>query len=356
MTRNFLSQKELACLLNVKTRTLKNWIYEKNTLPEEKYKKLIKIEPSLQKFNLWIIKFLDKNWGAIKGGQKVIENVDLKKKMFLLRKKKEIKRNNKIKFKKKKINYFLKKSIDPKKVLAIALLTDGSLSPKDNYRISFYTKDQKLKKLLFGIIDYLSIFHPSIYFDRKKQGYLIRLSDRKLAKKLLDLCPNYKTAPSLNQKIKEYFDEPQPNIQFLNKANINTQIFCLKMAFSCDGSISLNKNGGYELNLSCYHPLLCLEWQKFLKKFKINGKIGKDKKAWGEVDGIRIYDRKSISNFLKLGGFIEGVKISNKSNIYKCIEKNKLLKELVKKWPRSLAWQSTRALNCGETDKPKLKL
>lgn len=342
---NNFSERKMARYLSTKRRTLKNWIDERNTLPYQVYNKILNECPTLKIFEKYT-KDISNNWRSIKGGNKS-SRVNIKEKMRLLRIKKEIKRELKTKKKKRK-NLELNKKIDLKKIIAIALLTDGYLSSKDCYRINFYSKDIVLKNYIHNILDNISNYQINSYFDKKKKGHFVRLCDIGLANELLNFCPNYKTSPSVNQEIDDYMKEAQPTIKFLKNSNKETKILCLRMAFSTDGSISLNKNGGYELNLACYHPKLCLEWQELIEEFKINAKIGKDKKEWGGVDGLRIYDLESITKFFRLGGFIDGVKISNKSKFYKGIEKNKLLRAIVER-PRGLAWTRFKLISLGVT-------
>lgn len=121
--------------------------------------------------------------------------------------------------------------------------------------------------------------------------------------------------------------EKQPTINFLNDRSSQTKIWCIRFAFSTDGSISLSKRGDVELTLSCAHPKLCLEWKALLEKFGLKGKLHVDSDSWSGIYGLRFYNRKSVENFAKMGGFVPGVKVTRNSKYYRGIEKNELLKE-----------------------------
>jgi len=330
----FSKNREMAFFFEVKEKTLKNWINERNTLPEQIFNQIIETKPKFKKFTKFIIKNLDDNWGAIKGGMvRTQEKQQVILRMTKLREDKERKRQYIDSKKKKFLRKPLKKAwykklkkhnINLKKVLAVAILTDGSLSISGS-RICYYTKDEELKYFVFFLLNEVSSFSPTLYKYKKKEVYFVRVSDKNLANELRSLSPNFKTSPSQNQEIKDYMAEPQPNLNFLIHSNLETKQFCLRLAFTTDGSISKFKDGRFELTLACHHPQLCKQWIQILKGFDICSYLGNDKKTWAGVDGVRIYKKDSIIKFRQMDGFIDGVKISKKSKIYKGLEKNKLL-------------------------------
>jgi len=336
---NSLSVKEVCKIFNIKKTTLYNWLNENATLPSRAFKKIVQKTPQLKNFNKYIIKKLPKNWGQVKGGKiKVSKIADIKEFTTFLRMKKRQKRLLDAKKRKEKIiikNEFtesiIKKNVDLKCILATCILTDGSLTiTGDHYRISYYTVDQTLRNIMYYILFRLSKFIPS-KAKSKKDVFAIRVSDNILGQELLKLSPSYKKLPSKNQLISSYLNETQPSLNFLNRCNENTKILCIRFAFSTDGSISLSKKGNFELTLRCYHPKLCKDWMKILNSYGIKGHKGRLKKSWSGVGGVRIYDINSIKNFRKLGGFIDGVKITGKSKYFKGLKKNQLLREVINK-------------------------
>ena len=346
MLLNTLSFVQTAQSLNISRTTLRHWLGETRTLPKDAFSIMCDSNPKLKVYRRHILSELPENWGQIKGGKnKASLTQDLNKVLIRVRAMKEEKRKSSALVSKRKIrpiNSILaeihNEGADPLIVLAMGLITDGSLTISGNsYRICYYTKDQVLRRLSKALLYNLSLFVPS-EAKTKKKVYAIRVTDADLAKKLLALSPSYKTSPYHGQTKASYLAEPQPSIKFLGGCNQKTLQWGIRFAFSADGSISISKNNVIELNLSCYNPTLCHEWLKVLKKFEISGHIGNDRTGWAGVKGIRIYDANSIRNFAKIGGFINGVRISGKSKRYKGLAKNKLLNQAIR--ARSSAWSA----------------
>lgn len=225
------------------------------------------------------------------------------------------------------LNRIVNKGVNLKSLLATCLLTDGSLQRTGNssYRIAFYTSDSVLRDFVYSLLFRLSRYTPTIYRD-KGGAYSVRVCDFHLAKELLELSPSFKKSPNRCQPVHSYLMEKQPTITFLDSYDLQTKKICARFAFSADGSISLDKRGVSELTLRCSHPRLSLEWQKILMGFGMIGRIRKDKFSWSGVGGVRFYNKQSLKKFLKMGGFIPGVKITRKSRFYAGIEKNTILK------------------------------
>lgn len=147
------------------------------------------------------------------------------------------------------------------------------------------------------------------------------ITDKFLGKSLFELSPEYRTFP-LEEKT-------QPTIRFLEDKNLQTKIWALRFAFTTDDCISLSKRSKPELGFACCNRNMAKEWQAFLRQFGLNAHIARNGRYKQGVAGLRIYDFKSIRNFYKLGGFIDGVKISRKSTKYMGMQKNGLLRKVV---------------------------
>ena len=328
------SQRELAKLLEVNRSTLKNWMNERLTLPCVIFEKICFEFKEANEFNKFITQSLPDNWGAKKGGDfrtKQIKNINNYFKV--LRNKKEEKRQKYHLNLKKKIDnkqlYFIDKKVDINCLLATYILTDGSLLNKNgNYRIGLYTKDEILKDISYSLLFKKSRYIPSLT-KTKKGVYFIRVNDNYLAGELLKINSSYKKLPSKNQSIKEYYKEVQPSLEFIKKANKETLIYCIRLAFSTDGYISLSKNGTITAGITCYHPNLCKEWVKILSLCNLKSTIINRKNSWCGVSEIRL-PKESIPIFWEIGGFINGVKISNKSKKYNGWTKNSLLEKVIK--------------------------
>ena len=220
--------------------------------------------------------------------------------------------------------------IDLKAILAVCLLTDGSMQVKGNhFRISFSTSDLIFRDLIFSLINELSVKVPSIDFT-KKRNYLIRVSDELLGHRMLALSPNYKTSPTWKHQTKEeYLQEPQPTLKFLAGANQQTKLWALRFGFTSDGCISVRVKGQAAIELACYHPTLAPEWKDFAQSFGFKINITKSKNSWCIISGIRIQTQAGFKKFYNLGGFIDDVKISRKSKRFCGMAKNELLEIVV---------------------------
>jgi len=335
---NGLSGSSGAKFLGVGKTTFKQWIRERHTLPENVFFAICEKTPALKICKDKVVRKLPENWGQVKGGKSRIQKTqNLYKYLERVRSIKNKKRLiEAASFKKGVVvnnyalNKILKSNVNPYFILATCLLTDGSLTTDgNNYRICYYTKDVALRKFMKALLLKLSKFVPS-ETPTKEGVYAIRVSDNYLAKKLLKLSPSYKKNPQNGESKEKYLSKPQPSLKFLERAEKETAKWCIRFAFSADGSISISRSNTIELNLACYHPTLSLEWIKILKRYGIIGYLGKEKTSWSGIDGVRIYDVNSLKNFAELGGFIQKVRITNKSKRYKGLEKNTLLKKAIR--------------------------
>lgn len=323
-----LSQRKTAEILGTKRRTYKDWLSEKTTLPLSVFEKICTLLPPALDFKKDIIKKLPGNWGKSKGGKKRSKDPSFLEMLAQFRKERA-KRRAKLKGKllleeNSYITYLNNKNIDFKAILAVCLLTDGTISLKEK-RMEYSTKDPILRDILFHLFYKLSKYMPYTLKD-KKGVYRVRLTDATLLQQLFDLSSSYKTSPGKSRIADYCSSENQPTISFLDKCDTLTIRECIRAAFSTDGCIS--KNG--ILMLSCSHPGLCEEWRILLAKEGISTNIWKNKYSWSGILGVGTCKKENIKKFQSFGGFIRGVKISSKSKGFKGIEKNELLQQIVK--------------------------
>ena len=220
-----------------------------------------------------------------------------------------------------------KQKVDLYSILAVCLLTDGSMQVKNNsFRLAYASQDRRLLSILWSLMNELSDYLPIV---TGFQIFTIRLSDKELGEKLAGLCPNYKTSPVHYEKINDYLATPQPSLSFLEAANMRTKRRAIRFGFSADGCVSFSKYNKPEINLACHHPTLVYEWKRILQRVGINAKIARSKNSWCNITGVRFQDMESIKKFYKLGGFLDGVKISRKSKKFTGMEKNALLEKII---------------------------
>ena len=324
---HFRTQVALSQFLGLHKHTIRGWIHERNNIPKSVFQKILDAYPLYNFFTEFIEQELPWNWGCIKGGKKrVAELEDLSAYLRYVRSfiPNRIENNEADKsfIQNSLLDELIESNVNLLSILAICLQTDGSLLKQGNsYRLVFSSFDSILVDFVKALISKLSSFNPSINVG-SKGGWNVCLSDKGLGGRLLQLSPEYRTFP--------VDESAQPSIKFLYNKNIQTKIWAIRFAFTTDGSISLSKNNKPELNFACYNKNISEEWQRFLTPFGINGHVAKCKKSKQGVSGVRIYDFKSIHNFYKLGGFIEGVKISRKSTRYTNMEKNELLRNVIR--------------------------
>lgn len=323
-----LSQHKIAKIFNIKRRTYRSWLYEETTLPLIIFENLCHLEPSLKRFEVYIKEKLPSNWGQKKGGERVSKSSNIINKMKRIREikdKKRIQTKRKLKINKKNsyLRYLENNKIDFAPLLATCLLTDGSVSFKEN-RMEFASKDIILRDMVFYFFHKLSKYPPLIYYD-KNSIFHVRLTDSKLVFKLSNLTPSFKTSSAKNQSIKDYLKEKQPTIKFLQDYNRKVIRECIRLAFTTDGSITHCGN----LLLSCSHPKLCKEWKEILDNNGIKVNIWKNITSWSGLVGVGTSNIEQIKNFQKIGGFIPRVRVSLKSKHYVGWEKNKVLNYII---------------------------
>ncbi len=321
---HFGTQAALGRFLETPKNTVKGWIHEKSNLPKSVFQQLIKLYPSYNYFETFIEEELPWNWAWIKGGKVTASKSDICERLSYARSFIEscrVRRLKKGEVYNSIVDELLKQNVDLKSILAVCLLTDGCLSVEGRtHRISIFSKDPIIIKFSRALLLKLSKFEPAVYKGSKGVS-IVRLTDNNLARELLKLSPEFRTFPPEGR--------PQPTISFLKTANQQTKKWAIKVALTLDGSICLSKYLKPELNLACYNKTTCEEWQKLFVEFGIRGNVSYSNRSKQGAIGVRIFNYSSIYNFYKIGGFMEGVKISKKSTRFCGIEKNTLLNKVI---------------------------
>jgi hypothetical protein len=209
-------------------------------------------------------------------------------------------------------------------LLAALLFTDGYLHRRG--LVGYASRDQILMNIFIDLVRGNSEKPPNLLrrSDGRLEAYVF---DSKLVEKLLLLSPSYKKSPR-NLSKEEYLREPQPTVDFLLAQDVKTRICSVRLAMSADGCITTYrlKNGRLRprLMLCCANPSLVKGWRKVFWSLGIQTGI-KFGRKWSGVEGIMIWKKEMIEFFRKLGGFVDGVKISRKSPNFAGMEKNTLL-------------------------------
>ena len=143
----------------------------------------------------------------------------------------------------------------------------------------------------------------------------------------MNIAGNTKTKHAAGQTVTEYLKEPQPHLEYLINAPETEQKIALRIWASTEGSIGISKRYKWlypDLRIGCAHPILAKQLQYIAQQHGIHFVIRKNKRTWSGIGRISNTTLIGCRNFLKLGNFIEGVKIRS-SPYHRGIEKNILL-------------------------------
>lgn len=226
------------------------------------------------------------------------------------------------------ISYWINKKVNlTKSVIIPLLLTDGGEKPASIFcsgasdivhklwSDAFYYEFNKLPSSYK--LPYKSIFITSHRVPLNILG------------KIKDFCPNFKTAPR-NEPIEKYQNLPQPTISYLFKSPELEQQIAVRLWAITEGSISIHNSKTEKLitpnfRIACAHPTLTKELQEITKNNKINMSIKKGY-TWSGIGGLQTTSINSVINFLKIGGFIRGVKVAkSRSKVFGGFDKQDVL-------------------------------
>jgi len=216
-------------------------------------------------------------------------------------------------------------------IICPCLQTDGSIGQQKS-RIRFFGKNKRLHDYFVDAIYYEYNLLPTSYFKLTiddKTEYTTYKNKPEIVDDVMKLAGNSKTAPAHGQSIDEYLKEPQPHLKYLKNASKTEQQIALRIWASTEGYIQIERIKHCLrpcLGISCAHPDLVKQLRQLAWNFEIHFTIQKDaKKTWSGITKLVATSMKSILNFLKLGGFIKGIKISSKSPYHEGIDKSTLL-------------------------------
>ena len=334
-----LNQRELAAELSVKSRALQWWIYEAKTLPEAIFHKILQFQPKFDRFANAIEEVLPANWKMVKGGKSRYNQL-LRTKMFAKHHEKMLANRRKMsKMEKVKLlssSDFYKREVERKKLhplplLATLLLTDGYLQRRGV--VGYTSRDWVLMNVFIDLVKANSEKVPNI-LRRNDGGLEVYIFDPKLTKKLFSLSPSYKKSPGKMVK-EEYLQEPQPTADFLQEQDTKTKVCSIRLAMSADGCVTVHRarNGRLDvrLMLSCANPTLVRGWKDVFETLCIKATVKKGSK-WSGIEGLMISRKEALRIFQRLGGFVDGVRVSRKSPNFAGIEKNVLLNWAIKNY------------------------
>ncbi|KPV61535.1 MAG: hypothetical protein AOA65_2352 [Candidatus Bathyarchaeota archaeon BA1] len=180
-----------------------------------------------------------------------------------------------------------------------------------------------------------NVLPGSFFRGDPKQGYVTAYHNREIksiVETLNAICIALKHSPAHHERAEAYLSKPQPSLKFLIQSKRKTRELGLRLAFSADGGCSLRIKRGYvypDLFLACAHPILVYDWKRLAEEFGIRLSIKKGK-TWSGYEMLRTQALSSAHKFLKIGGFIKGVKVTRHSPYYAGIDKQALLLGILK--------------------------
>ena len=248
-------------------------------------------------------------------------------------------------------------SIDLKRAVIIPFLqSDGSIQTQ-SHKIRLHGKNQILHNYFVDAMYYEYDELPTSYFipesSNSQSACYSTEYQRKTAKEIIDevmkLAGNSKTKPANRQEVEEYLKESQPHLGYLLKAPESEQRIALRIWASTECCISLNRNEkGYitpTFKIACAHPDLNAQLKQIAEKHGILLYEQSCPTIWSGIDSLTSATTSTCLNFLKLGGFIERVKISANSPYHEGIDKNLLTLGILEFMKRQKTNQELRKLS-----------
>lgn len=260
------------------------------------------------------------------------------------------------------------KDVDLRKAVICPLLqTDGCGcfdKRKSLHFISFKNISKELHNIFVDSI-YLAYnkFLPSSYLlkdtlkdDRHTQCYVTRYAGKDfqmIYKDLINFCGSFKTSIYRSQNIEDYDKETKPHLNYLLNAKKIEKIIALRIWASTEGAIipMRRREGGLivpKLQISCANEKLLFQLNKITKDIGLHFTIRKEKKRYKCLYNMAV---SCALSFLKIGGFIENVKISKNSKYYEGIDKQTLIYATLEHMVKERSDSSLRKLPIKEVHK-----
>ena len=138
--------------------------------------------------------------------------------------------------------------------------------------------------------------------------------------KIKKICPAFRTSPT-KESPGGYMKLPQPTISYLFESPKLEQQIALRLWAITEGSVSIHNSKSEKLitptiRIACAHPILVNELKTMAKMNKINFSISKGYNTWSGISGLQTTSIISAINFLKIGGFIRGVRVAKSRSKY----------------------------------------
>ncbi|MFX1519085.1 MAG: helix-turn-helix transcriptional regulator [Promethearchaeota archaeon] len=216
--------------------------------------------------------------------------------------------------------------VDVKRAVIIPCLqSDGCISQGKDSKIRFRGYNKVLHEYFVDAVYYEYKKFPSVYFMSNCETVYYRKS--MIVDDVMNLAGSAKTTIAHGQTIEEYLKEPQPHLKYLKNASRIEQQIALRIWASTEGCITAHRNDNRlypDLVIGCAHPELAKQLQQLARRLNVNLHIKHSEDYWSGIMGLYTSALSTCINFLKLGGFIKGVKIGANSKYHQGINKDVL--------------------------------
>ena len=237
-------------------------------------------------------------------------------------------------------------------IICPCLQSDGSID-KQKHMITFYGLNKVLHDYFVDAMYYEYNELPSSSFlyniaDNIYSTIYCKKAAKAIINEIMKLAGNSKPSPARGQTVEEYLKEQQPHFNYLLDATETEQQIALRIWMSTEGCVSIGKSKGdlYPiLELACAHPILTTQLMQIAKRHNLNFTLKRSKKQWSGLSGLFNASLSTNMEFLKLGGFIKGVKISSNSPYHEGVDKDILTlgileyirqRKMTNKWKKKL--------------------
>lgn len=239
------------------------------------------------------------------------------------------------------VKELLEKNVDLRKAVIIPLIQTDGYHVFDKRKRQFYIGFKNTSDVLHNILVDAMYFSynclPSSYMLKEKQSrkYTPAYNTRyvgtdfqEIHHELLSLCGNFKTSKYYLQSRESYEIEAKPHLGYLSNATALEKEVALRIWASAEGGITPMKRSSDgltvpKLQISCANGGLLYQLHKIACDLGIYFNIKREKGRG--YKGLLNFAISCALSFLKMGGFIENVKISKSSKYYEGIDKQDIL-------------------------------
>jgi transcriptional regulator with XRE-family HTH domain len=230
----------------------------------------------------------------------------------------------------KEVAELTKKGVDLRKAIIVPLLqSDGFASIKKGFE--FTGKCRHMHDLFTDAMFYQYGIPPSGYFfDSDNDGSFktFYVPNTKIYADLVGLGKAFKSCPNKGQSVSEFLKNAQPTLEYLFNSELGELVFAFRIYSSAEGCIC-HTGSCPKFEIACANPSLANDLVIIADKLGISLKISKGH-TWSGTSSVVTNKIRDVELFEKMGGFMDKITVEGNSTYLKGVEKNKVLKVIVK--------------------------